>query len=172
MEMQLVSSVYNELPNDALAALYDKNLRAVGGLKYSPEEQAFAEMLRKTYPTEGALGLGSQERILPPEEGVGAGSTDVADVSWIAPTAEFRTATFVPGTPGHSWQAVACAGSSIGRKGMTLAAKVLTLTAMDLYTDPKHLVAARAAFDRRRAGHVYKSRLPADAKPPLTYRNQ
>ena len=99
-ELQLISSVYNELPNDALAALFDKNLKAIGGLKYSPEEQSFAETLRKTYPTEGTLALGTEERILPPEEGIGSGSTDVSDVSWIAPTSEFRTATFVPGTPG------------------------------------------------------------------------
>ena len=35
------------------------------------------------------------------------GSTDVADVSWKAPTVEFNTATWVLGTPAHSWQAVA-----------------------------------------------------------------
>ena len=60
---------------------------------------------------------------------------------------------------------------SIGRKGMVLAAKVLALTAMDLYADPTQLTAVRAAFDKRRAGFTYESRLPKNAKPPLTYRD-
>jgi aminobenzoyl-glutamate utilization protein B len=60
---------------------------------------------------------------------------------------------------------------SIGRKGMLVAAKTLALSAMDLYTDPAELKAARASFEQRRAGHEYQSRLPADHKPPLNYRD-
>jgi aminobenzoyl-glutamate utilization protein B len=172
MEIELVNSVYNLLPNDALTTLFDRNLRRVGGVKYSAEEQAFAEKLRQTFPTEGALPLGSQEQIQSVEEGYSSGSTDVADVSWIVPTAQFNTATYVPGTPGHSWQSTACAGSSIGRKGMMVAAKTLALTAVDLLTDPKQVEAARASFNKRRAGYEYRSRIPANQKPPLTYRDK
>ncbi len=172
MEMEFINSVYNLLPNEALSALFDRNLRRVGGVKYSQEEKAFSEALRKTYPLEDAPPLGSQELIEPIREGDGLGSTDVADVSWVVPTAEFNTATFVPGTPGHSWQATACAGGSIGRKGMVVAAKTLALTALDLFTDPKQLDAARSAFDKRRAGHEYRSRVPPDQKPPLNYRDK
>ena len=172
MEMELVNSVYNLLPNDALARLLDRNLRRVGGVKYSPEEQDFAETLRRTFPTDQALPLGSELQIRPIEGGLNSGSTDVADVSWIVPTAEFTAATFVPGTPGHSWQSTACAGSSIGRKGMVVAAKTLALTAVDLLTTPAEVEAARRSFDQRRAGQEYRSRLPADQKPPLNYRDQ
>ncbi len=172
LEIELVSSVYNLLPNDALTKLLDKNLRRVGGVKYTAEERAFAEALRQTFPTEKALPLGSEEQIQPVEEGLGSGSTDVADVSWIVPTAQFTTATYVPGTPGHSWQSTACAGSSIGRKGMLVAAKTLALTAVDLLTDPKQIEAARESFNRRRAGHQYRSRIPVEQKPPLNYRDK
>jgi aminobenzoyl-glutamate utilization protein B len=78
----------------------------------------------------------------------------------------------VPGVPLHSWQATACAGSSIGRKGMMVAAKTLALTALDLLTDPKEIAAARASFDQRRAGREYRARIPADHKPPLNYRDR
>lgn len=172
MEMELVGSVYNELPNEPLAKVVDKHLRALGGLKYSPEEQAFAEKLRQTFSLEGALPLGSQQAVQEMEGGVSSGSTDVSDVSWIVPTTEFRTATYVPGTPGHSWQAVACTGSNIGRKGMVLAAKTLTLTALDLLGDPKLIEAAKADFNKRRAGYDYRSRIPANQKPPLNYRDK
>src|SRR5688572_7803621 len=172
MKMELVNSVYNLLPNDALTVLLDQNLRRVGGFRYTPQEQSFAEALRKTLSAEGVLALGSQEQIQPVEgSSGGSGSTDVADVSWIVPTGQFTTATYVPGTPGHSWQSTACAGMSIGRKGMVLAAKTLALTALDLFSDPKQLEAARASFNKRRAGHQYRSRLPAAQKPPLNYRD-
>ena len=52
---------------------------------------------------------------------VGKGSTDVGDVSWAVPTTGLRTATWVPGTAAHSWQAVASGGTSIGVKGMIAA---------------------------------------------------
>jgi aminobenzoyl-glutamate utilization protein B len=172
MELELVASVYNELPNEPLAKLIDKNLRRAGGVKYSPEEQSFAEKLRQTFPLDGALSLGSQEQVQPMEGGVSSGSTDVSDVSWIVPTTEFRTATYVPGTPGHSWQAVACTGSSIGRKGLVVAAKTLALSAVDLMHDPKLIEAAREDFNRRRAGHEYRSRIPMNQKPPLNYRDK
>lgn len=170
MEMELIDSAYNMLPNDALAALGDKNMRLAGGVTYTRDEQAFAESLRKTLPATRAHPLGSQESIQPPTEGYTSASTDAGDVSWMVPTAALTTATFVPGVPPHSWQATACAGSSIGRKGMVVAAKSLALTALDLYTNPANVQAAKASFEQRRAGYEYRSRIPADHKPPLNYR--
>jgi len=171
MEMDLVDASYNVLPNDALAELVDRNLRMVGGVTYSAQEEAFAETIRKTLPLDRARPLGSQEKIQPIAEGYFSASSDVGDVSWIVPTAAFNTATFVPGVPAHSWQSTACAGMSIGQKGMVAAAKTLALTAMDLYTNPAELKKARASFDQRRAGYEYQSRVPPDHKPPLNYRD-
>ena len=84
-------------------------------------------------------------------------STDAGDVSWTLPMAALGAATFVPGVPAHSWQAAACAGMSIGRKGMVVAAKSLVLTAIDLYTEPNQVEAAKASFEKRRAGYGYGS---------------
>ena len=50
-------------------------------------------------------------------------STDVGDISWVCPTTGMRAATWVPGTVAHSWQAVVAGGTSIGHKGMMVAAK-------------------------------------------------
>jgi aminobenzoyl-glutamate utilization protein B len=173
MEMELVNSVYNTLPNDALAALVDRNLRRVGGIQYTAEEQAFAEKLARSFPeAKDALPLGSQEQVKPPREDVSSSSTDVGDVSWQVPTSALTTATFVPGTPGHSWQSAACAGMTIGAKGMLVAAKTLALTAVDLFTDPAQVRAARQSFDKRRAGFEYRSRLPPGQKAPLNYRDK
>jgi aminobenzoyl-glutamate utilization protein B len=82
---------------------------------------------------------------------------------------QLTAATWVPGTPAHSWQAVAAGGTSIGAKGMMVAAKTMALTVMDLFVDAGHLTAARVEFEERTAGHVYRSRL-GDRKPALDYR--
>jgi aminobenzoyl-glutamate utilization protein B len=155
------------LPNQALAKLIDQNLRSAGGIRYSAEEQAFAKTLRRTLTLDSSLPLGSQEAIQPPDTGPVESSTDVGDVSWVVPTGGLTTATYVPGTTGNSWQATACAGSGIGRKGMLLAAKALALTALDLLLDPQKIAEARADFQARKAGSEYRSRLPADARPLL-----
>lgn len=170
MELELVNSVYNILPNEPLARLIDKHLRTAGGVRYSVEEMTFAEQLQKTF--QGAPSPRQAETIEPFSEtgGFPAASTDVGDVSWLVPTGGFTAATYVPGTPGHTWQSTACSGSSIGRKGMVVAAKTLALTASDLFTNPAALSAAKKDFDQRRGAHTYRSRVPADRKPPLKYR--
>ena len=170
-EVEILLAVYNMLPNDALAAMYDRHLRVLGGIQYGAEETEFASTLRKTLFTDPELPMGSEAQIQPIAGGSGSASTDAADVSWTVPTSELSVASVAPGIPLHSWQSTACTGMSIGRKGMVLAAKVLALTAMDLYADPTQLTAVRAAFDKRRAGFTYESRLPKNAKPPLTYRD-
>ena len=94
----------------------------------------------------------------------------MGDVSWRVPTVQLTAATWVPGTPAHSWQAVAAGGMSIGAKGMMVAAKTMALTAIDLFAEPRHLVEARAEFDKSRGPDFkYTTRL-ADRKPALDYR--
>jgi aminobenzoyl-glutamate utilization protein B len=168
MDMEIVSAVYNVLPNDYLSAIQRKNLERVGGITYTPQEQAFAEQIRKTL-SEPMLPLGSEAMIQPVRTEVTYASTDMGDVTWRVPTVQLSAATWVPGTPAHSWQAVAAGGTTIGAKGMMVAAKTMALTAIDLFTDPNHIVTAREEFNRRTGGFVYKSRLDRP-KPALDYR--
>ena len=80
------------------------------------------------------------------------------------------TATWVPGTPAHSWQAVAASGTSIGHKGTQVAAETITLAAVELFTNEELRQTARAEFDEARGpDYEYKSLL-GDRDPPLDYR--
>jgi aminobenzoyl-glutamate utilization protein B len=167
VEHEVISAVYNMLPNEPLARLALGHLQRVGGVRYSAEEEAFAERLRGTLAA--AAPAGDEQRVLPLQTAAGTASTDLGDVSWSVPTVEVEAATWVPGTPAHSWQAVACGGTGIGSKGMMVAAKTMALTAADLFTAPAHLEAARADFDRRRAGVTYRPRI-GDREPALDYR--
>ncbi len=156
------------LPNGYLAEMQTRNLQRVGGVKYTDEERAFAEALRKTMLSP-AQPLGSEAQILPPETDLTPASTDLGDVSWNVPTTEFTTATWVPGTSAHTWQATACDGMSIGIKGMIVAAKTMALTGVELFQDPAHIEKARTEFDQRRSDFTYKPVI-GDRKPPLDYR--
>ena len=158
------------LVNETLAQMMDDKLRELGGITYTAEEQAYAEEIAASF-TSPELALGSQQEIQPFEISLGYGSTDVGDVSWAVPTVGLRTATWVPGTSAHSWQAVAASGMSIGHKGAELAAKTLTLAAMELYQSEDLIETAWDEFEAKRGpDYEYKSLL-GDRDPPLDYRN-
>ena len=171
MEMQLIGSTPELLTNEAMTDLIDRNLRQVGGVHYTADERRFAETLQKTFVPGAARAIDEASTVRPPDDPMSIGSTDAADVSWVVPSGWFFAATYVPGTPGHSWQATACTGGSIGRKGMMVAAKTLALSAMDLLTDPARVAAARASFEKARGDRQYRSRIPATSAPPLGYRD-
>jgi aminobenzoyl-glutamate utilization protein B len=156
------------LPNDALSQVALSNLKTLNELKYTPEETAFALRVQSTLAK--PLPLDTLADVRDSSGEITKGSTDVGDVSWVVPTAGFTTACWAPGTPAHSWQAVAAGGMSIGRQGMHLAAKVMAATAWDLFQQPEVLSAAKDELKRRRAGREYRPLIAPDQKPPLDYR--
>jgi len=152
VEHEIVNGVYNLLPNTTLARAMFENLEEVGGVEYYAEELRFAELMYQTLPG-GVLPLSS------------AGG----DVSWDVPTTGLSTATHVPGVVFHTWQAAAVSGTTIGTKGMLLAAQTVARTAVDLITRPDLVAQARAEFEERRGTGSY---IPfvGDREPPLDYR--
>jgi aminobenzoyl-glutamate utilization protein B len=169
-DLQLVGSVYSLMPNETLAKVQQRALEKVGGFTYTAEERAFAERLQKS-DAFTAVPLETTARVKPLSIGAaGAGSTDVGDVSWVVPTVQLSAATWVPGTAAHSWQAVAAGGTTIGYKGMMVAAKTMALTGADLFTSPATIDAAKAELvTKRGAGFRYETAL-GDQKPQLDYR--
>ena len=171
MEYEVIHGLYNVKPNETLSKVMNRNLNLIGGYEYNDEERAFAEKLQETLIAPS--NLANTNAVMPyrvEEDGIG-GSTDVGDVSWVVPTAGMRAATWVPGTSGHSWQAVAAGGTSIGTKGMIVAAKTMALTAIDLYKDPSIIETAKEELLRRRGPDFKYTPLTGDREPPLDYRN-
>ena len=170
MEYEIVNGVHELLPNLVLQKLVHENLSNIGGISYTTEEKVFAEKI--------AISLGQKElnemmakEVQPYREIARAyGSTDVGDVSFVVPTVGFGTATWVPGTPAHSWQAVAAGGTSIGKKGMVVAAKTLTATAIDLFSNTSLIEKAKAEFNERRGIDFVYEPLVGDRAPALDYR--
>jgi len=186
LKIEVTSGMSNMLPNDTINDVLQAKLAEVGAPKFNEDEYVFARQLAKSIP-EGSLetsayvyGLDSKavaalkdvviyEDILPPFKSdiVLPGSTDVGDVSWVAPTGQVITACWILGTPGHSWQIVAQGKMGIGQRGMLYAAKVMAASALEFMKNDALRTQAVTEFKEKRAAAKYVSPIPDGAKPPL-----
>jgi len=164
---RVLSAIHQRHANKAAAELFQSNIELVGMPAWSEEEQAFAKALQKE--------LGAEEKGMPAEVGkleaptrtfVGGGSSDVGDVTLIAPTATITFPGQVPGAIGHHWSSVACNYGSTAWKGLNAGAKAIAASAIDLLTKPAELAKLRREFEEYSKTHPYKPFLPADAQPP------
>jgi len=188
-EIEFMEGSYNVIPNKTIANVIVKNMQKIGLPEYTDEDIQFAKDISKTITRETKIAqLRKTKRPawetlvdkliddeVPNPWGEGEtihGSTDVADVSWQVPTLEFGTATWVIGTPAHSWQAVAQSGVGIGHKSLLLAAKVMAATVIDLLTKENLLKEAREEHRQRIGDREYKSPVPPDHKPPVNAWNK
>ena len=171
MDYEMIGGTHELLPNLTLQKVMYDELSKVGGVQYTAEEKMFANKIAKSMGQEeadAAKAAGIEEY---KEVGTPRGSTDVGDVSFTVPTVGMSAATWVPGTPAHSWQAVAAGGTSIGNKGMMVAAKTLALTAEKLFSDPAIIDKAKEEFEERRGKDFKYTPLLGDRAPALDYRH-
>jgi aminobenzoyl-glutamate utilization protein B len=167
----IIGGTHDLLINKTLADVMQSNLEKVGGVTYSEQEKVFAKTLQPTF-IGAAIDVATAGTVRPLSYVVegNSGSTDVGDVSYTKPTVGLRAATWVPGTPAHSWQAVASGGTEIGTKGMLVASKTMALTAIDLMSNPALIQKATEEFKTSIGDYKYKALL-GDIKPALNYRD-
>jgi len=180
---RFLTGCYDYRANEVVSEVVWENMREIGAIDYDEEDYEFAAELKATVPEDQIESNLSEvpeevyervrdEALYPePVEAYDRdkqmhGSTEVGDVSWIAPTGQFSAATWPPGTPGHSWQIVAANGD-FAQKGVAYAAKVLAGAAYDLLTDRDRLDEARAEFEREIGSGSYETPLPPEAEPPF-----
>ena len=173
-EVHIDTDCHELIENRPLSELLHKNLVAVGAPTFTEEEKAFArrcqQPLVEEFGTQFPLALDERIHDLGAQGEASKGSTDVGDVSWHVPTGGLRTACFAADAPGHSWQNVACIGSSIGGKGTVYAAKVLAATTIDLLEQPDLVRAAKEDFDARMKDRKYTTLVPEGQKAPVRIR--
>lgn len=168
-EIKTLGAIHQRFPNKQLAELVYENIQAVGKPTYTQEEEAFARELQKEggYPV---IGMDYPLKLTSPEsEPLRGGSSDVGDVTLVAPTVSLRFPVRVPGSPAHHWTVVSAAKTSIAHKGLTAGGKVLALSAFDLLTNPGVLAKIREEFADLAAKKPYKTFLPDGAQPPLGF---
>lgn len=186
LEIEVHSACSNLLRNTTLNELMQAKLKQFGAPQYDRDELQFAEsMHRTTRPEEiemaGRMLASAWRQPKALFDGVDElyndrpakmhGSTDVGDVSWVTPTVQCMTACFAFGTSPHSWQWVSQGKSALAHKGMTLAAKTMAATALELYTNPLLLAAARTELKERLTEEPYVCPIPDGVQPPIPGRN-
>ncbi len=184
---QQIDGTANTVSNTEMEKVLYENMACTPLPDYTRQEWEFAEALKATYPTSCLPGQNTEysrslqrkvaeltdngskalnDFLLPytPSDVFTPGSTDVGDVSWLTPTAQFTAVTWTSCSPGHSWQNVTMGKSSIAHKGVLYAAKVLAGTAADMMEKPALLEKIRGEF----AVNVgpYDCPLEADLKIP------
>lgn len=189
VESEFIKGCSEELRNDTLAGVLYNNMKNIPLPEYTEEEYAFYKALResvenKVDPITSAVNRCGEEfreeieelfRLDPPiqnfllpyfkHDRLRKSSTDVGDVTWNCPTAHFVAATAPSGTPGHSWQYVACGKSSACHKGVLYAAKVLAASAIDLMEDEETVEKAKEEFKKRLGGRKYQCPIPEGIQP-------
>jgi aminobenzoyl-glutamate utilization protein B len=166
-EVKVLAACHQAYRSKALAELMYENIKLVGKPEYTEEEQTFARALQKNMGVEEkgldyTLDLANAATL--PYNG---GSTDVGDVSMVAPLASVSIPTVMGNFPGHHWAVVTSGISSFAHKGITAAARVACLTAYDLLAEPELLAGVKKEFAETSQEYPYKTFLPEDAQPPV-----
>ena len=163
----LTTGVHDYNLNRPLQEALQANLDYVGPPAFTDQEQAFARELQRYLEIEEKGFSTVIDPLADEPEPASGGSTDVAEVSYITPTAGFSVATAAADVPWHSWATTACHGTEAGVKGAVVAAKVIALTGTDLLIDADLRAAAKSFFDEQTGGKPYRSPIPQDQAPPL-----
>ena len=164
-EINLISGIHEILPNRAGGVAVQENLETLGPLSYTSEELDFAYKIQEA-TSKPKLGInGKITPLKPTAEHPMGGSTDVGDVSFLVPVVRLGATVAPEGTPWHSWAVVACGGMSIGHKGMVYAAKALSMSMVDLFTDSKLLQEVKDEFKMRKGDYQYSPMLPPGPPP-------
>ena len=155
------------LLNRPLQEAAQANLEYVGAPVFSEDDHAFARELQQNL---GIEPLGYPTKVTPLAKGMNppeGGSTDVAEVTRLAPGVSLYVATAGLDLPWHSWATAASHGRPGAAKGASVAAKVLAMTAVDFLLDNGLRERAKTEFDRKMKDNPYVSPVPKDQKPIL-----
>lgn len=191
VEIEFIKACSNVLPNRTLCKVLQDNMDALGAPRFDDSDRQYAAQFCETLEQKGDtyyrnlvsevqdtakrdelmkdIGAPIHEQVLPlsPFERCSAASSDVGDVSVVCPTAQISMATMPSGTAMHSWQEVAVGKSSLAKKGMLQAGRIIAASAIDLINHPEIIQAAKEEMERRTGGIPFSSPIPADVKPPM-----
>jgi len=167
-EVRTIAAAHQRHSNKGMAELLQRNMELVGMPVWTEEENEFAKALQKELGEEEKGMPTKIEKLKAPKETfVGGGSSDVGDVTLIAPTASLRFPGGVPGGISHHWSNVTANYGSTAWKGLNAGAKVMAVSAIDLFMNEELRNVIIQEFKDYSVKHPYKSFLPEDAKPPV-----
>ncbi|WP_304340583.1 M20 family metallopeptidase [Metaclostridioides mangenotii] len=172
MEYEVISGVYDYIPNSALTDVLSENMKAIGTQKYNDKDIEFAKALTKEISksdrgmvanvlsgnlniidkylhTEVTDDTVVQNNCIPL-------SLDIGDISYMVPTAQCSCSVWPIGVSAHTWQSCSSAGSYMGFKAMLLASKSIACTVVDVMNDKELVKKAKAELVETKGDFIYK----------------
>lgn len=186
LDIRFDKACSNYIGNRRLESLLFDSLQAVGIEPPNAEEKAFAQAIYESLSdgeranyldlmhSFGYVGNGAEfagkhlADVISPyiaSDEVMAGSTDVADVSWVVPTAQLTTSTAAFGTALHTWQMTAQGISSNAHKAMLRAAGAMAVAALSARANPQTLSQIAEEFAAFQSQNPYRCPIPKDIQP-------
>ena len=180
VEVTFDKACSNYVPNHTLNKVLAEAMEEVGPMSFTEEEMGFAKEMQGTLSKEelasANMGIPALDAVLQKPlsdvvvpyfktDIVLSGSTDVGDVSWVAPTAQLFSTTAAVGSALHSWQFVAQGKISYAHKGMLQAAKYMALAAIKALHDEEMIEKAKEELREKLSGKQYECPIPADVQP-------
>jgi len=160
---QFITATHEKIPNKAISAVLHQNLVEIGVPKFDRDEQEIAKKMQRDLSVEQT---GLNEETMEFQSGASA-VTDNSEYSWFAPFGMVWVTAAPIGIGWHNWQVVAAVRSSIGKKAMIVASKVLAASAVDLFTQPQIIKDAKNELSRTLSGRKYESLIPVGSATPI-----
>jgi aminobenzoyl-glutamate utilization protein B len=177
-EIEVQSEIHEMITVRALSEQTHKNLTAIGAPKWEKQELSFARTTQLEFQDPFGRAIGDDDtpalsmtiQPLADEPTPARASTDVGDISWFVPVGGLGVASYGYGLPTHSWPVVAATGTTIGTKALVTAAKTITATAIDLYTDPAFMARVKADWRESRGDAPFRTVIPEGQAAPASVR--
>ncbi|NKB43873.1 MAG: amidohydrolase [Alphaproteobacteria bacterium] len=176
--VEIQSEIHEMITVRALSEQTYKNLSTIGAPRWEEQELAFARTTQLEFQDPFGRAIGDDDtpalhttiQPLADEPTPARASTDVGDISWFVPIGGLGVASYGYGLPTHSWPVVAATGTTIGTKALVTAAKTITATAIDLYTDPAFMERVKADWRKSRGDAPFKTLIPEGQAAPSAVR--
>lgn len=169
---EVVSAYANLITIPTLQAVANEAMHDIPLPVPTEEDMEYAKKLQKTMTlTKAQQSMPIFANIVkdPAPPVAHGGSTDTADVSWNSPTVQMHIATWIVGTPGHSWQSSSQCRSPYAKRAMLYAGKAVAATIMRLMNDPESIEKAKQEHAEKTA-EGYVCDLPDDLMPTMQER--
>lgn len=172
--------------NRPIAEAMYENIRKVGLPTWSEEDQLLAKASQMELQALNVKGLatkldtiGLPAEFAPPTRMMGgatlnsgAGSDDIADISWSLPTVVLRYPSNIPDLPGHHWANAISMATPIAHKGIVAGAKAEAMTILDMLMKPEILKNAWDYYTNEQTKEQKYTPLISPKEFPAVYLNQ
>ena len=167
VEERVFGSAWPQNYNKPMAEALHANMVAVGMPEWSAADIALAKAAQRELESD-TIGLRTEvDSLEAADQGMGGGSDDIAEVSWVVPTVRLRYPANIPGMTGHHWSSGIAMATPIAHKGANYGARVVAMTAIDLFTDEALRTSTRQYFDEvQLKEYTWESLIPLGTPPP------